>query len=68
MLMGSPVIQLSHVKRNGNMVADDLANQGVGRNNSFHEEKNNENKNCMIWRQCEELTEIDAGKMACDNP
>ena len=50
------------------MVVYDLANERVGRNNSFHAEKNNDKKDCMLSRRCEELAEKELVNMACNHP
>ena len=68
MLTGTLTIQFSHVRRDGNMVADALANEGVRRRKSFHAEKNNDKMDCMLWRRCEELAKKELVKMASNHP
>ena len=46
--MGNTMIQFMHVKINGNMVADALTDEGLGRKNSFHVEMISDKKECMI--------------------
>ena len=48
LLMGTPVLQFTHVKRNGNRVADALANEGVGIDFPFHVEMISDKNECMI--------------------
>ena len=68
LLTGTLAIQFSHVRRDGNMVVDALANEGVRRRKSFHAEKNNDKKDCMLSRRCEELAEKELVKMASNHP
>ena len=62
------MIQFSHVRRDGNMVPNALANEGVRRRKSFHAKKNNDKMDCMLWRRCEELAEKELVNMACNHP
>lgn len=70
-LVGEESLLLTHVKREGNTVADAMANSGVQSEFSFHaESKEDEGKSQQIWNWCSKVAEKDVrqleSRQACD--
>ena len=62
-LAGEEALLLTHVKREGNRVADAMANSGVESEFSFHaESKEDEGKTQQVWNGCSKVSEEDVRK------
>ena len=62
-LIGEEALLLTHVKREGNRVADAMSNSGVESEFSFHAEiKEDEGKTQQVWKGCSKVAEEDMRK------
>ena len=59
-LIGEEALLLTHVKREGNRVADAMANSGLESEFSFHaESKEDKGKSQQVWNGCSKVAEED---------